>query len=166
MTGYYGQLTKAGVERFQAEQGIVSSGTPATTGYGRVGPKTRYALNVKLAGGVTPTGDVYAPYITSVDVTTGSAGAAVTWTADEASYGKVYYSTSPIRLSNIFDVTGVFSGEPIVSGALAEYDNFASLAHTSNINGLAPNTTYYYVVVVYDAAKNVSISLPAYFRTN
>lgn len=38
VTGYFGQLTKAGVERFQTAHGIVSSGTPATTGYGRVGP--------------------------------------------------------------------------------------------------------------------------------
>ncbi len=43
-TGYYGPLTEAAVKKWQASQGIVSSGTPATTGYGVVGPKTRVAL--------------------------------------------------------------------------------------------------------------------------
>ncbi len=39
-TGYYGPLTVRAVERFQATYGIVFSGTPSTTGYGAVGPKT------------------------------------------------------------------------------------------------------------------------------
>lgn len=166
VTGYFGQLTKAGVERFQAQQGIVSSGTPATTGYGRVGPLTRTAINAKLAGGSVQTGDVNAPYIQTVNVTAGANNATVFWTASESSFGKVYYSTSPIRISNIFDVRGTFSGEPSVSGTLAQYDNVPRISHTVNIGGLAANTTYYYLVVVHDAAKNVSISLPASFRTN
>jgi len=165
VTGYFGQLTKAGVERFQSAEGIVSSGTPGTTGYGRVGPITRSAINAKLSGGVTSTGDVYAPVIRSVGVTAGSSNAVVSWAASEASYGKVYYSTSPIRISNIFDVTGMFSGEPVVSGTLAQYDNIPRVFHTVNIGGLASNTTYYYLAVVYDAARNVSITSPASFRT-
>lgn len=36
VTGYFGQLTKAAVERFQTAQGIAFEGTPTTTGYGRV----------------------------------------------------------------------------------------------------------------------------------
>lgn len=44
-TDYYGPLTQAAVQKFQKEQGIVSSGDPASTGYGRVGPKTLEALN-------------------------------------------------------------------------------------------------------------------------
>ena len=47
ITGYYGALTQRAVERFQAARGIVFGGTPATTGYGAVGPQTRNAL---LAG--------------------------------------------------------------------------------------------------------------------
>lgn len=164
VTGYFGQLTKAGVERFQTVEGIVTSGTPATTGYGRVGPTTRAAINANL-GGVIQTGDISAPMINMVGVTTGNTNATVTWTASEASYGKVYYSTTPIRISNIFDVTGRFSGEPTVSGALAQFDSNARTSHTVNISGLSANTTYYYLVVAYDAAKNVSISLPAAFRT-
>ena len=45
VTGYFGPLTQKAVQRFQAKYGIVNSGTPSTTGYGRVGPKTRAKLN-------------------------------------------------------------------------------------------------------------------------
>lgn len=44
-TGNYLGLTQAAVQAFQRKYGIVSSGTPATTGYGRVGPLTRAKLN-------------------------------------------------------------------------------------------------------------------------
>jgi len=167
VTGYFGQLTKAAVERFQTAQGIVSQGTPTTTGYGRVGPLTQADINAKLAGGgsPSPSGDVYSPTIRSVNVDTDRNGASITWTASEASMGKVYYSTSPIRISNIFDSTGVFSGEPVVSGTLAQYDGVARVTHTVNINNLTPNTTYFYLVVVFDSTKNVSITSPASFRT-
>ena len=166
VTGYFGQLTKAAVERFQTAQGIVSQGTPATTGYGRVGPLTQAAINAKLAGGnPSPSGDVYAPAIRSLDVNTDNNGASITWTASEASMGKVYYSTSPININNTFDATGVFSGEPVVSGTLAQYDGLARIAHTVNINNLSPNTTYYYLVVIFDSSKNVSMTLPSSFRT-
>jgi peptidoglycan hydrolase-like protein with peptidoglycan-binding domain len=165
VTGYFGQLTKAGVERFQATQGIVSAGTPATTGYGRVGPRTQVAINAKLAGGY-PTGDRSAPLIRNVHVAPDNNGASITWTATEASVGKVYYSTSPIRISNTFDATGVSSGEPVVSGTLAQYDGVARVSHTVNINNLSPNTRYYYLVVIFDAAKNVSFTSPASFITN
>ena len=39
-TDYFGSATQAAVQKFQAAQGIVSSGSPTTTGYGRVGPQT------------------------------------------------------------------------------------------------------------------------------
>lgn len=45
VTSYFGPLTEAAVKRFQIKNGIVSSGTPETTGYGQVGPLTRTALN-------------------------------------------------------------------------------------------------------------------------
>ena len=44
-TDYLGRLTVEAIKKFQAKYGIVSSGTPETTGYGRVGPKTRAKLN-------------------------------------------------------------------------------------------------------------------------
>ena len=40
-TGYYGNLTKAAVEKFQCANNIVCEGDAGTTGYGTVGPRTR-----------------------------------------------------------------------------------------------------------------------------
>jgi hypothetical protein len=45
ITGYYGSLTTKAVQNFQRKYGIVSSGTPSSTGFGTVGPKTRAKLN-------------------------------------------------------------------------------------------------------------------------
>lgn len=52
-TGYFGPITLAAVQRLQASNGIVSSGTPFTTGYGLVGPRTR-ALILKLSCSIVP----------------------------------------------------------------------------------------------------------------
>lgn len=45
ITGYYGHATMRAVRRWQAQNGIVSSGSPSTTGYGTVGPRTRAAMS-------------------------------------------------------------------------------------------------------------------------
>jgi len=45
----FGALTLDAVRRFQCAKGIVCEGDPMTTGYGRVGPRTRAALS--LIGG-------------------------------------------------------------------------------------------------------------------
>lgn len=40
-TGYFGPATERAVKKWQASNGVVSSGSPETTGYGVVGPQTR-----------------------------------------------------------------------------------------------------------------------------
>lgn len=40
-TNYFGSLTRAALQKFQCKHNIVCSGTPKTTGYGNLGPKTR-----------------------------------------------------------------------------------------------------------------------------
>jgi peptidoglycan hydrolase-like protein with peptidoglycan-binding domain len=45
VTGFFGELTEKAVQRFQARHNIVAEGTPATTGYGAVGPQTRAKLS-------------------------------------------------------------------------------------------------------------------------
>src|SRR3989344_7748592 len=52
ITGYFGPLTEQAVKRFQAKHGIVSSGSPETTGYGVVGPATR--AKIRELCGTTP----------------------------------------------------------------------------------------------------------------
>lgn len=44
VSGWFGQLTRKAVQKFQAKYGIVSSGDENTTGYGLVGPKTQAKL--------------------------------------------------------------------------------------------------------------------------
>ena len=44
VSGYYGALTEAAVKRWQTKYNIVSSGTPETTGFGVVGPRTAAAI--------------------------------------------------------------------------------------------------------------------------
>ena len=48
-TGYFGALTEAAVQKWQSQKGIVSSGTPSTSGYGAVGPMTRSVMALNLA---------------------------------------------------------------------------------------------------------------------
>jgi hypothetical protein len=43
-TGYFGTVTQASVQAWQSARGIVTEGTPQTTGFGAVGPMTREAL--------------------------------------------------------------------------------------------------------------------------
>ncbi len=64
VSGYYGALTEAAVQRWQVKYNIVSSGTPDTTGYGVVGPRTASAIALLCTtgsyGGV-PSQSVQAP---------------------------------------------------------------------------------------------------------
>jgi|GEM_PF-3897665 hypothetical protein len=43
-TGYFGTLTQHAVAEWQSEHGVVSSGSPQSTGWGVIGPKTRNAI--------------------------------------------------------------------------------------------------------------------------
>ncbi len=44
ITGFFGKGTETAVKLWQSTHGIVSSGSPSTTGYGAVGKKTRNAI--------------------------------------------------------------------------------------------------------------------------
>ncbi|MEN9413603.1 MAG: hypothetical protein RLZZ342_690 [Candidatus Parcubacteria bacterium] len=44
ITGYYGPVTTAAVQKWQARHGLVSKGSPESNGYGAVGPRTRAAM--------------------------------------------------------------------------------------------------------------------------
>lgn len=51
ITGYFGPITESALKKFQADQGVVSYGTPATTGYGNFGPMTRTRINSLYTSG-------------------------------------------------------------------------------------------------------------------
>ncbi len=51
VTGYFGMLTQNAVQRFQGKHGIVSSGSPDSTGFGAVGPATRATIAALCRGG-------------------------------------------------------------------------------------------------------------------
>ena len=55
VTGYFGVLTEKAVQRWQKAHGIVSFGTPQTTGYGMVGPKTKTAIKMACSVPTPPT---------------------------------------------------------------------------------------------------------------
>jgi peptidoglycan hydrolase-like protein with peptidoglycan-binding domain len=53
-TGYFGPATEMALQRWQAAKGLIASGTPALTGFGAAGPRTRAALQELCAAGSDP----------------------------------------------------------------------------------------------------------------
>ena len=53
-TGYFGLLTEKAVQTLQKAHNVVSSGSPATTGFGFVGKKTQAAIASLCSGSVSP----------------------------------------------------------------------------------------------------------------
>lgn len=96
VTGYFGQLTVNAVQRWQAIHGVVTSGTPLTTGYGVVGPKTRAEIaescTVASASSAPPvsatikaspaSGDAPLPVVIQVAVNTSNSCNAEIYTLD------------------------------------------------------------------------------------
>lgn len=165
ITGYFGPLTQRAVQRFQTAQGIVSSGTPATTGYGRVGPLTAARINALIgmgSGGSNISWDTV-PIMSSIAVQVTNTSVNYSWSTNEATQGQVYWSTSPIVAN---EATGP-NQQPYVSGTLAVDSEGLRTNHNVTITGLQPNTTYYYLVRVVDNGGNVTMMWPpASFRTN
>ena len=153
VTGYYGSLTAAAVARFQTNYGL-----PAV---GRVGPLTLAKLNAVVSGNVGGGADTSAPVIFGTSAATASAGATIHFGTNEMATGKVFYSAIPIILS---ESAGIGFG-PLVTGTSAMTDANFRVSHDVMLSGLAPNTTYFYVIHATDARGNVSISWPATFRT-
>lgn len=58
VTSYFGPVTRKALETFQKAEGIVLQGTPDTTGYGLVGPKTRESIKAISCGGTGTAGSI------------------------------------------------------------------------------------------------------------
>ncbi len=65
VTGYFGVQTQAAVQRWQATYGVVSSGSPATTGWGVVGPRTAAAISQQCSSGGTTGGGTVVQTVTT-----------------------------------------------------------------------------------------------------
>jgi len=60
VSGFFGSTTQQALMRWQSEHGVVASGTPETTGFGAVGPKTIEAMgrcNAAMRGNDGPGGN-------------------------------------------------------------------------------------------------------------
>lgn len=154
VTGYFGSLTRAAVQRYQCKQGIVCGGSPGTTGYGRVGPRTLAAINASIGG--VATGDVSAPTMSRVIAATTTSSATFTWTTNEPARGTVYYSTSPLLFLE--------GSPPSVSGQAVTESAFG-FNHVLNATGLSANTTYFFATKSEDASGNVQLTWPSTIRT-
>jgi peptidoglycan hydrolase-like protein with peptidoglycan-binding domain len=161
VTGYFGPLTQAGVQKFQVAQGIVSSGTPETTGYGRVGPRTMIAINNLLVSGTQASYD-NAPSLSTPTVSHTSTTVTYTWTTNEPTQGQVYWDTKEIQSD---EATGPRQ-QPYVSGTLAVDAGGLQYNHSVTVSNLQTNTTYYFLVRSTDANGNMSMVMPSWFHTN
>jgi peptidoglycan hydrolase-like protein with peptidoglycan-binding domain len=132
VTTYFGTSTEAAVQEFQCKQKLVCSGGPASTGWGKVGPKTRAAIRAISCGVAPPIVTVQpaAPSCRlSVDNPLMYAGEAVTlsWTSKGVVGGTITPLVGEVgaagskKLSNITQSTpfsGVFTGSS-ASGMVA-----------------------------------------------
>lgn len=155
VTGYFGSLTRAAVRRFQAFYGIVSSGTAATTGYGRVGPSTLAKINALIAQGGWSTGgntsDTIAPSIYNLAINNGTNSSTITFNTNENTVARVVYGTGPISFS---ETESTFAP---LSGLVASDGGGLSTSHSINIPSLQGNTLYYYTIIATDQAGNISV---------
>lgn len=151
VTGYFGFLTKSAVSNFQSRNDLPP--------VGRVGPMTLPVLNFQIANGMPGRGDMSAAVITNVSITTGRTTATVGWATSESAKGVVYYSTSPLT-------TYENPNSVDVSGNTSMTDNGLHTTQNISLQGLQPNTTYYYLIYTTDQAGNVSVTWPATFQTS
>lgn len=156
VTGYYGSLTEAAVRRFQSQYGLQI--------VGRVGPLTMVKINNLIAnGGWSGTADISGPQFLAVGQSISTNSATFSWTTNENATAKIFYYTDWIKM-NEGDINSVGFGS--TNGWTATNDGVSRNAQQVTITGLAPYTTYHYVIVATDASGNVSVHNPnTTFRT-
>ncbi|MES2215967.1 MAG: peptidoglycan-binding protein [Patescibacteria group bacterium] len=162
VTGYFGTLTKGAVINFQLRNEIPT--------VGRVGPMTMAVINQQMATGLfagvgttytaPPSNgmDTAAAVISNVTFSTGSTNATINWNTNESAQGLVYYSSSPLPLSENM-------GAVSIGGTAVRSDVLYHTTHNVSLQGLNPNTLYYYLVYTTDQFGNVSVTWPSTFRT-
>ena len=152
VTGHFGPLTQKAVGQFQVAYGISPVGS--------VGPITRAKMNSLISAGQGL--DISGPSLSTVGVQIANTGSVmVNWTTDENSVGRVYYSTSPITVTEMTSPNSSLG----ISGTVISDNNY-STSHSISLPGLSNHATYYYTATSTDASGNVSMSNPIFFTTN
>lgn len=165
VTGYYGSLTTAAVQRYQCKNGIVCTGSVAATGYGRVGPATLAKIQMqKGAGGGlglptagTPTAgaDINAPILTRPTTATTSSSVSIHWATNEPATSLVMYARTPPALN-----------APAFAAMARMGDPSFNTSSDVTITGLLASTLYYYIIQSVDASGNIQYGIENWFRTN
>ena len=161
VTGYFGSLTSAAVKRFQAKYAVVSSGSPSTTGYGRVGPATIAMFN-QVYGGGTSGADVSAPVISNYGIAVTTGGANATWSTNEHAPAVVFYSKSPLMLA---EAAGPRQAPAVTRTGGMTMNSALSTSNSIALNGLTSSSTYFYVIQSIDTGGNIQMTWPATFMT-
>ncbi|HEY4513708.1 MAG TPA: peptidoglycan-binding protein [Candidatus Paceibacterota bacterium] len=165
VTGYYGSLTTAAVQRYQCKNGIVCSGSVATTGYGRVGPATLAKIELQRGSGGGPSlppvgtpipgADINAPILSRPTAVTSPTSATINWIINEPASSLVMYSTSRPALS------------PEAFAAMLRMSDITfNTTSEVTLTGLLANTLYHYVIQSVDASGNIQYGIENTFRTN
>ena len=163
VTGYFGPLTEAAVQRFQCRELSLCSGSPTSNGYGRVGPQTLAKLNVHIAAtgtlsGGTTGNNTGVPFITNIQVNTSSVGSAtISWATSESTRGRVYYQTAFPTMIEASATTEASVQAPYIADATL------GDGHTITLANLTSGQQYYYVIEAIDATGDVSYTWPATF---
>jgi peptidoglycan hydrolase-like protein with peptidoglycan-binding domain len=151
VSGYFGPLTQAAVTQFQVNYDIDQAG--------RVGPITMARMNGVMNSGLGL--DISSAVIYNRTVTVGSNAVKISWNTNTQAWGKVFYSTSPLK---IWEAQMNFTPST-VSGVVVQGTS-AGLGQSLTLLNLQPNTTYYYLIETRDFSGNVSVTWPSWFRTN
>lgn len=156
VTDYFGSLTKSAVSNFQSRNGIST--------VGRVGPQTLGVINSQMNGvmiGTNNNSTNNTSIIGQLSLSASTNQATLSWNTSILTAASVYYSTSPLILTEATENTPF----TITGGSITNISNDFNTSHTRTITSLTRNTTYYYVVYVKDAQGNESITLPSTFQT-
>jgi plastocyanin len=134
ITGYFGVLTQAAVQRWQVKYNIVSSGTPTTTGWGVVGPRTAAAIALLCSTGSTTGSAVNtaAPTVGGVMQVTPTSGAAPLTVSVQATVNTTGSCTGATYVLNFGD-GGQSTAIPIAPGTCQPV--MQTLTHTYSYGG-------------------------------